>query len=106
MPSVQPACAPRPAGALCSGRAARRLTWTRFWIARGSRIDIKLLLKRHPDEVDRIFSDIARLVSFADVDRRHPSDLAVRRRRGVCVFGFTLRSGCPLTALDVDIEHV
>src|SRR6267378_4468035 len=83
----------------------------RSWIARGLRIDASLLppwticnrlfvgarpngraqyeralfFEGHPDQVDRIFSDISRLVSFADVDRGHPPDLAIRRRRGVRV---------------------
>src|SRR6516162_462534 len=64
------------------------------------------ILQGYPDEVNRLPADIARLVPLADVDRRHPADLSVRGGCGVGVFGLLPRARRPLTAFDVDVEHV
>src|SRR5271170_1192503 len=65
-----------------------------------------LTLQRHPDQIDGIVADVAGLVSFADVDGRHPADLPVRRGLGVGLFGFVLGAGGPLAAVNVNVKHV
>src|ERR1700735_4063657 len=67
---------------------------------------VALLLERHPDQIDGAFSYIPRFMPFADIDRRLPPHLAIRRCVRVSVFGLVFRPDRPLPSLAIDEQHI